>query len=68
MTDFTEVTTEVNLAGKNGLVNIVSMSEDNKFSCLISITSAITVIEVDVGQSPQMMCRKLLLNLPRKLG
>ena len=68
LTDFTGLTTEVNLAGKNGLVNIVSMSEDNEFSCLMSITSAITAIEVGVGRSPQVMFHKSSLNLPRKLG
>ena len=40
---------------------------EDKFSCIVSVFSAVTVIE-GVGPVPKAKCKHSLLNLPKKLG
>ena len=61
--------TDLVLVGRNGFASIVSVAgNDELYSCLLTITSALTVIEVSRSGLPTVRCKKSTLTLPKKLG
>ena len=47
---------DIVLIGKNGFGNVVSISEDDIYSCLVTVTSAITSFEIGIGMYPRVKC------------